>query len=186
MKEEIQNCIEILKSGGIILYPTDTVWGLGCDSTNEEAVKKIFDLKKRSDSKSLITVVSSDGMLQRYVNEVPELAWDLLDLATKPTTIVYPKAKNLANNCIAEDGSVGIRMIKDGFTNQLVHKYNKPIISTSANISGEPTPSNFNEISEAIKKGVDLVVDPTFDAGNRQSSSIIKLAINGEIQIIRK
>ncbi|MDF1672338.1 MAG: L-threonylcarbamoyladenylate synthase [Vicingaceae bacterium] len=186
MREEIQKCIDILNEGGIILYPTDTVWGLGCDATNEKAVAKIFDIKQREDSKSLITIVSSDGMLQRYVNEVPELAWDIMDLATKPTTIIYQNAKNLAKNCIAKDGSIGIRLIKDGFANQLVHRFNKPIISTSANISGDKTPSNYNKISDIIKNKVDFVVNSQFDTGTNQSSSILKLALNGEIKILRK
>ena len=186
MKEEIQKCIEVLKAGGIILYPTDTVWGLGCDATNEKAVAKIFEIKQREDSKSLITIVSSDGMLQRHVNEVPELAWDIIDLATKPTTIIYQNAKNLAKNCIAKDGSIGIRLIKEGFANQLVHRFNKPIISTSANISGESTPSIFNKISDTIKTKVDFVVNSQFDTGIKQPSSILKLNLNGEIEILRK
>lgn len=186
MKEEIQKCIEILKAGGIILYPTDTVWGLGCDATNEKAVAKIFEIKQRKDSKSLITIVSSDGMLQRYVNEVPDLAWDIMDLATKPTTIIYQNAKNLAKNCIAEDGSIGIRLVKEGFANKLVHRYNKPIISTSANISDDGTPLHFNDINDLIKNKVDIVVNPQFDTGNKKTSSILKLALNGEIEILRK
>lgn len=186
MKEEIQKCVKTLKNGGIILYPTDTVWGLGCDATNETAIAKIFELKKREDAKSLITIVSSDAMLQRYVEEVPELAWDIIDLATKSTTIIYSKGKNLATNSIAKDGSIGIRLIKEGFANQLVHRFNKPIISTSANISGEPTPLNFNEISTNLKKQVDFVVNSQFDTGSKQASSILKLALNGEIKVIRK
>lgn len=186
MKEEIQKCIEILNAGGVILYPTDTVWGLGCDATNSDAISKIYKIKNREDSKSLITIVCSDGMLQRYVEHVPELAWDIMDLATNPTTIIYPKAKNLAQNCIAQDGSIGIRMIKEGFANQLVHRFNKPIISTSANISGELTPKKFNEISNEIKNSVDYIVDNNFDSGNEKSSSILKLELNGEIKILRK
>lgn len=186
MKEEIQKAIEVLKAGGIILYPTDTIWGLGCDATNESAVAKIFEIKQRSDAKSLITIVSSDGMLQRYVKEVPDLAWDIMDLATKPTTIIYDTAKNIAKNAIAKDGSIGIRLIKEGFANQLVHKFNKPIISTSANISGEPTPNSFNEINEVIKNKTNFVVNPKFDKGIREPSSIMKLSLNGEVTIIRK
>jgi len=181
----INNCIEVLKSGGVILYPTDTVWGLGCDATNEEAVKKIFEIKQRSDAKSLITLVSSDAMLQKYVEEVPDLAWDIIDLATKPTTIIYPKGKNLASNALASDGSIGIRMIKNEFCSQLVHKFNKPIISTSANISGETTPSRLTEVYEDIKSKCDFIVDSQFDNGNSQPSSILKIEINGEIKIIR-
>lgn len=186
MKEEIEKCVKTLKEGGIILYPTDTIWGIGCDATNESAVAKIFKLKQRVDSKSLIVIVSSDGMLQKHVEEVPELAWDIIDLATKPTTIIYPKGKNLATNCLANDGSIGIRLIKEGFVNQLVHQFNKPIISTSANISGKISPENFNNVSSIIKEGVDLIVDQKFNSGNNVASSILKLAKNGEIQILRK
>lgn len=185
MKDEINKCIEVLKAGGIILYPTDTVWGLGCDATNEVAVKKIYDLKQREDSKSMIVIVANDAMLNKHVVEVPELAWDIIDLATKPTTIIYPKAKNLAKNVISSDNSIAIRVIKEGFSNQLLYKYNKPIISTSANISGKPTPQNFSEISNEIKLGVDFIVSQQFDSGNRKPSSIIKIGLKGEIQVIR-
>lgn len=186
MQEEIQKCIEILKAGGVILYPTDTVWGLGCDATNEEAIKKIYDIKQRSDAKSLITLVCNDGMLQKYVKEVPELAWDIIDLATKPTTIIYPQGKNLAQNVLAEDGSIGIRMIKNDFCNKLIYKLNKPIISTSANISGEETPIDFQSISDNIKSNIDYIVNPELDEGNKSLSCILKLALNGEIQVLRK
>lgn len=185
MTEDINKCIEVLKAGGIILYPTDTVWGLGCDATNEEAVKKIYALKQREDSKSMIVIVANDGMLQKHVQEVPELAWDIIDLATKPTTIIYPGAKNLAKNVISSDGSIAIRVIKDGFCNQLVHKFNKPIVSTSANISNQPTPQNFQEISPEINQGVDYIAPQQFDNGNKKPSSIIKIGLKGEIQVIR-
>lgn len=185
MNQEIQKCIEILKKGGIILYPTDTVWGIGCDATNESAVKRIFEIKKREDSKSLITLVCNDRMLQQYVYEVPELAWDIIDLSTKPTTIIYPKGKNLASNAIAEDGSIGIRLIKNDFCNNLIYKLNKPIISTSANISGESTPLNFSNISEDIKSNVDYIVSPDLDKGYGKSSSVLKLELNGEIKVLR-
>lgn len=186
MQEEIQKCIEVLKAGGVILYPTDTVWGLGCDATNVEAVKKIYDIKQRSDAKSLITLVCNDGMLQKYVKEVPELAWDIIDLATKPTTIIYPQGKNLAQNALGEDGSIGIRLIKDNFCNKLIYKLNKPIISTSANISGKETPIDFQSISDNIKSDVDYIVNPELDKGLKYLSSILKLALNGEIQVLRK
>ncbi|MCB0409142.1 MAG: threonylcarbamoyl-AMP synthase [Flavobacteriales bacterium] len=186
MQEQIHKCIEILKAGGIILYPTDTVWGLGCDATNQEAVKKIYQIKQREDSKSLITLVSSDAMLQRYVIEVPELAWDLIDLATKPTTVIFPKGKNLAPNVIAQDGSIGIRMIKEGFCNQLVHKFGKAIVSTSANISETPSPSYFHDISPEIISKVDFIVDSLLDKGTHQPSSIIKIGLKGEIEVLRK
>lgn len=186
MTTEINKCLEILKSGGIILYPTDTVWGIGCDATNAEAVAKIFKLKQRAEAKSLIVLVASDAMLQNHVAEVPELAWDIIDLATSPTTIIYPKGKNLAKNVLAENGSIAIRMIKDDFCVQLLQKFRKPIVSTSANISGTPTPFNFKSIQKPIKKGVDYVVDAAFDKGTHQPSALIKLGLSGEIEIIRK
>ena len=182
----IQQCIDVLKAGGVILYPTDTVWGLGCDATNEDAVKKVYDIKQRNDAKSLIALVSSDAMLQKHVTEVPDLAWDIMDMATKPTTIIYTKGKNLAPNVMAKDGSIGIRMIKEGFCNQLVHKFNSPLISTSANISGRPSPLLFNDISTPIHSAVDYIVDHQLDQGNHQPSSIIKLGLKGEVEILRK
>lgn len=186
MKEELDQCITILKEGGLILYPTDTIWGIGCDATNKDAVAKIYALKNRSDAKSLISIVSDDAMLQRYVVEVPEIAWDVIDLSDKPTTIIYPKAKNIASNAIADDGSIGIRMIRTGFAHQLAHRFNKAIISTSANISNQASPANFSEISEEIKSGVDYVVNPQFDSGTHSSSSILKIGLKGEIAVIRK
>ncbi|MGE3654986.1 MAG: L-threonylcarbamoyladenylate synthase [Flavobacteriales bacterium] len=183
--DDINKCIDVLKAGGIILYPTDTVWGIGCDATNEEAVQKIYNLKQREDSKSMIVIVANDAMLQKYVVEVPELAWDIIDLATKPTTIIYPEAKNLARNVISSDKSIAIRVIKDGFCNQLAYKFNKPIVSTSANISTKPTPKNFQEISNEIKNNVDFIVNPQQNKGNEKPSSIIKIGLKGEIQIIR-
>jgi L-threonylcarbamoyladenylate synthase len=185
MKQEIQQCIEVLKAGGIILYPTDTVWGIGCDATNKDAVQKIYDLKKRIDSKSLIIIVANDRMLNYHVKDVPELAWDIIDIANKPTTIIYQDGKNLAKNAMAEDQSIAIRMIKEGFAHQLAFNYRKPIVSTSANISGSPTPTTFKEISTAIKNGVNHIVNQSFDTGNKKPSSLIKLGLNGDINIIR-
>ena len=185
MKQEIHKCIEVLKAGGIILYPTDTVWGIGCDATNEAAVQKIYELKKRIDAKSLIVIVANDRMLNYHVKDVPELAWDIIDIANKPTTIIYQDGKNLADNVMAEDKSIAIRMIKEGFAHQLAFNYRKPIVSTSANISGSPTPISFKEISISIKNGVHHVVNPTFDNGNKRPSSLIKLGLNGDINIIR-
>jgi L-threonylcarbamoyladenylate synthase len=186
MKEEIHKCIEVLKAGGLILYPTDTVWGIGCDATNEEAVKKIYDLKQREDSKSLIIIVANDRMLNYHVKDVPELAWDIIDIASKPTTIIYNGASNLAQNIIAKDKSIAIRLTKEGFAHQLAFNYRKPIVSTSANISNAPTPLNFNEISDQIKKAVNFTVDSKFDEGNKKPSSLIKLGLSGEIEVIRK
>lgn len=186
MINEINKCIEVLKSGGIILYPTDTVWGIGCDATNEEAVNKIYQLKQRNDSKSMIVIVANDAMLQKYVVEIPDLAWDIIDISDKPTTIIYPKAKQLAKNVIAKNGSIAIRMVKEDFCNQLVQKFNKPIVSTSANVSEFPTPLHFQEISNKIKDGVNYVVDQKFDTGTKKASSIIKIGLAGEIEVIRK
>ncbi|MCC7332909.1 MAG: threonylcarbamoyl-AMP synthase [Flavobacteriales bacterium] len=186
MQNEINKCIEVLKSGGIILYPTDTVWGIGCDATNEEAVKKIYELKQREDSKSMIVLVSSDAMLQKYVVDVPPLAWDIIDLATKPTTIIYPKARLIAKNAVAIDGSVGIRMVKNNFAHHLIQKFNKPIISTSANISGKSTPLTFQNIDKSITTQVLHVVNQLFDNGNHNPSSIISLNLKGEIKVLRK
>lgn len=186
MITEINNCIKTLKKGGLILYPTDTVWGIGCDATNPEAVAKIFSLKQRSESKSLIVLVAHDGMLQNHVTDVPELAWDIIDLATSPTTIIYPKGKNLAKNVLVQDGSIAIRLTKDDFCVQLLKKFKKPIVSTSANISSSPTPFHFNAIENAIKQGVDYVVNPQFDKGTHQPSALLKLGLSGEIEVIRK
>ena len=186
MKEEIHQCITVLKAGGLILYPTDTVWGIGCDATNEEAVAKVFDLKKRIDSKSLIVIVANDRMLNYHVKDVPELAWDVIDLAVKPTTVIYPEACKVAKNVIATDGSIAIRMVKEGFAHQMAFNYRKPIISTSANLSNTPTPLKFTEISNTIKNGVDYIVKEQFDTGSHQSSSIIQMGMHGEIKIIRK
>jgi L-threonylcarbamoyladenylate synthase len=186
MKQEIHKAIEVLKAGGIILYPTDTVWGIGCDATNEEAVQKVFDLKKRADSKSLIVIVANDRMLNYHVKDVPELAWDIVDISSKPTTIIYEDGKNLAKNVMAKDNSIAIRMIKEGFAHQLAFNYRKPIVSTSANISNSPTPISFNEISNEIKNGVDFIVNQSFDTGNKKPSSLMKLGLHGDIEIIRK
>ena len=186
MKEEIQKCIEVLKSGGIILYPTDTVWGIGCDATNEEAVKKVFDLKQRDDAKSLIVLVANDAMLNNHVKNIPELAWDLIDIATSPTTIIYDGAKNLAKNVIAKNGSIAIRMVKDNFCHQLIYNYRKPIVSTSANITSFPTPLSFNDISPEIKNHVDYVVDSKLEYGNQKPSSLIQLGLNGSVKILRR
>jgi L-threonylcarbamoyladenylate synthase len=186
MREEIKKCIKVLKAGGLILYPTDTVWGIGCDATNETAVKKVYDIKKREDSKNLIVIVANDRMLNYHIKDVPELAWDIIDIADKPTTIIYNEGVRLAQNLISKDNSIAIRMIKEGFAHQLVFNFNKPIVSTSANISGSSTPLSFDEISNNIKESADFVVDSKFDTGNKKPSSLIKLTIDGTIEILRK
>lgn len=187
MEEEIRKALETLKSGGTILYPTDTVWGLGCDATNKDAVDKIFRIKQRAESKSLIVLVDNDQKLNKYLKDVPAMAWDLIEFSEKPITIIYPDARGLAPNAVAEDGSVGIRLTKDEFCRKLIGKFNKPIISTSANISGQPTPSSFSEISPEIIKSVDHVVNwRQHEKKTPPPSTIIKLAMNGEFTIIRK
>jgi L-threonylcarbamoyladenylate synthase len=187
MEQEIIKALEVLKAGGTILYPTDTVWGLGCDATNSEAVDKIFKIKQRSESKSLIVLVDNEQKLNKYLEDVPAMAWDLIEFTEKPLTIIYPGARGLAPNAIAEDGSVAIRLTKDEFCKKLIGKFNKPIISTSANISGQPTPSSFREISPGILNSVDHVVNwRQNETNNPPPSTIIKLAMNGEFTIIRK
>lgn len=187
MKEEIHKAVEVLRKGGIILYPTDTVWGIGCDATNQEAVAKVYEIKKREDSKSLVLLASDIDMICRYVKEIPEMAVQLVEVNDKPMTIIYPGAMGLAPNAIAEDGTVGIRIPMMDFCCQLASRLGRPIVSTSANISGEPTPKRFAEIPQQIKDAVDHIVDPSLEAGaTGQASSIIKVGLDYTIQIIRK
>ncbi|HON53370.1 MAG TPA: L-threonylcarbamoyladenylate synthase [Bacteroidales bacterium] len=187
MKEDIEKSLDVLYAGGIFLYPTDTVWGLGCDATNEVAVKKIYAAKQRNEQVPLLVLVNSIAMLERYVEEVPQVAYDIIELSEKPITIVFEKGKNLAKNCLNSDGSIGIRVTNEQFTNQLITRFKRPIISTSANIHGQPTPSIFNEISIEIKSAVDYIVKyRQNDVSPTQASSIIKIKNNSEITIIRK
>ena len=187
MHDDIKKAFEVLKSGGIILYPTDTIWGIGCDATNEKAVEKIYKIKKREDSKSMLVLMENPALLERYVTEVPEIAWDLIEIATTPLTIIFSKAKNLAKNLIAEDGSIGIRFTKEAFSSQLLQRFRRPLVSTSANISSEKSPAYFDEISEEIRNQVDYVVEYRQDDHTpSQPSSIIKLGVGGQIEIIRK
>ena len=204
MKEDIQKALEVLRSGGIILYPTDTVWGIGCDATDPEAVAKIYALKRREDSKSLVLLASDMDMICRYVKEVPEMAVQLVEVNDKPMTIIYPDAVAgpgaaadgtlpradrhcLAFNTVAEDGTVGIRIPMMDFCQQLVSRFGRPIVSTSANISGEATPKKYAEISREIKYAVDHIVAHALERGSTgQSSSIIKVGLDYSIEIIRK
>lgn len=184
---DIRAAIDVLKQGGTILYPTDTIWGIGCDATNPEAVKKVFEIKRREDSKALICLVDSVGRLQRYVRNVPDVAWDIIDLATKPTTVILNGAAGLAPNLLAEDGSVGLRVTSEVFSQQLCFRFQKAIVSTSANISGEPSPQTFADVSEEIKQAVDYVcLSRQRDTSRREPSSIIKLTPSGEVTVIRK
>lgn len=186
MKEEIESCLKVLNEGGLILYPTDTVWGIGCDATNEEAVEKVYRLKQRPDSKALICLVSNIRMLERHVYEVPEPAYDLVELSTRPTTIIYDQPMNVAKNLVAEDDTLAIRVASDEFCQRLTARMKRPLVSTSANISGRPTPGSFAEIDEEILKGVDYIVNLHREKKNGPPSSIIKLGNNGLVKIIRK
>ena len=186
-RDDIKKCLEVLNNGGVILYPTDTIWGLGCDATNQEAVKKIFDIKKRAESKSMLVLMDNINLLERYVDKAPEVAYDLIELTEKPLTIIYSGAKNLASGLIAQDGSVGIRFTSEPFTSQLIQRFRKPIVSTSANISGMRSPANFDEIDEEIINDVDYTVTyRQTDKTSASPSSIIKLGETGEVKIIRK
>ncbi len=187
MHEDIIKAIEVLNAGGLILYPTDTVWGIGCDATNEDAVKKIYALKKREDSKALLVLMNNINRLSQYVEEVPEIAWELLDVNDKPMTIIYPGAKNLAKNLIAEDGSVGIRITNDEFCDKLLTRFKKPIVSTSANISGQSSPATFEQITDEVKRGVAHITSwRQDDLLQRPASSIIKIDKAGRIEVLRK
>ena len=184
--EEISNALSVLKRGGIILYPTDTVWGIGCDATNADAIDRIYELKKRSETKAMICLVSDFKMLNQYVEEVPEVAYDILKYAAKPTTIVYDKPIRIAENLVGDDDTLGIRVTKDDFCNRLIRKLKKPLVSTSANISGEKTPENFAQISPSILKGVDYVVNLQQSQKPSKPSAIIKLSNDGKVKVIRK
>jgi len=187
MEEDIKKSCEILSKGGIILYPTDTIWGIGCDATNEEAVKKIYSVKQRADSKSMLVLLDSSAKLDYYISDFPNIALDLIELSDKPLTIIYSGAKNLAPNLIAEDGSIGIRITQESFSKELCRRFKKPIVSTSANISGKPSPANFSEIESAIIDAVDYVVNyRQDDLTKSKPSSIIKLDAGGVVKIIRE
>ncbi len=176
-----------MNEGGIILYPTDTIWGIGCDATNEDAVRRVYEIKQRSDSKAMLVLVNSAVKVDFYVRDVPEIAWDLIELADKPLTIIYSGARHLASNLVAEDGSVGIRVTDEEFSKRLCQQFRKAIVSTSANISGQPSPANFSEISEDIKSAVDYIVGVRQEEmGHPKPSSIIKLDKGGVIKIIRE
>lgn len=186
-EEDIRNAVETMRKGGVILYPTDTVWGIGCDATNPEAVKRVYDIKQRDDSKALICLVDSDARLQRYIRNVPDVAWQLIDSVTRPTTLILDGAINLAENLIAEDGSIGIRITNEPFSKELCYRFQKAIVSTSANISGEPAAQNYCDIDPRIIEAVDYVCwSRRQEHKPHTPSSIIKLKANGEVTIIRK
>ncbi|WP_409529539.1 L-threonylcarbamoyladenylate synthase [Soonwooa sp.] len=182
----IEKAIESLQNGGTILYPTDTIWGIGCDATNPEAIKKVFDIKHRDANKSMIILVENEKRLQDFV-EVPEMAWEIIDLSEKPITIVYESAKGLPKEALAEDGSIGIRLIKDDFCKKLISKLNKPIVSTSANLSGDKSPLKFSDISQEIIDAVDYAVEENREKISKYSgSSVIKVWKNGQIKVLRE
>ena len=185
-KEDIRRAVEVMNKGGVILYPTDTIWGLGCDATNADAVRRIYEIKQRTDAKALISLVDSETKVQFYVKEVPEVAWDVMELSERPMTVVFDGGRNLAPNLLAEDGSVAIRITKEAFSKELCMRMKRAVVSTSANISGQPAPRCFAEISEEIKGAVDYICTSRQDEPPTQTaSSIIKLGAGGEVTIIR-
>ena len=182
----MENIIQILKSGGTILYPTDTIWGIGCDATNIEAVNKIFDIKKREKNKSMIILVESEKRLQDLV-DVPEMAWEIIDLSEKPVTIVYENPRGLPQELLAEDGSIGIRLVKNDFCKKLITKLNKPLVSTSANFSGDKSPLKFSDISSEIIDLVDFTVEENREVVSKYSgSSVIKIWSDGRVKVLRE
>ncbi|MBP3423867.1 MAG: threonylcarbamoyl-AMP synthase [Alistipes sp.] len=186
MDREIALALEVLRSGGIILYPTDTVWGIGCDATNAEAVQKIYDLKRSADKKSMLVLCKDADMVVRYVNKAPGIAFEVMEMATKPLTLILPGASGVAANLIPEEGTLGVRVPNHEFCQKLLYKFGKPIVSTSANISGEKTPKKVAEISKEILEGVDFVVNPRFQGRpTGQPSSIIAFGEGCEVNIIR-
>ena len=201
-KSDLEEAVRVLRAGGVIVYPTDTVWGIGCDATNEEAVRRVYALKRRADSKSMLVLLDAPGKLQGYVEEVPEMAWELLECTSplqlplqggrentesiRPLTIIYPRGKNLARNLLAEDGSVGIRITQEPFSKALCERLRRPIVSTSANISGEPAAKTFHQISEAVLEQADYIcLYRRDDEEEKAPSSIIKVGLHNEIEIIR-
>lgn len=186
MDKDIKAALNVLFKGGTILYPTDTIWGIGCDATNEKAVERIYEIKKREDKEGMLVLLGSPDCLDRYV-DIPDVAWTLINIADKPLTIIYPGAKNLASNLLASDGSVGIRIVKDSFCERLIQQFKRPVVSTSANISGEKSPRIFSEISKEIINSVDHVVKYRQDDLKKvKPSGIIKLGLKGEVKVIRE
>lgn len=186
INDDVFKAHEIIKEGGIILYPTDTVWGIGCDATNPEAVAKIYKLKKRAQSQSMIVLMNGDKMMYNVFKEIPEVAWQIIELSENPTTLILDKPRNVAANLIGPDNTLGIRIVKEPFCFKLLEKMKKPLVSTSANISGQPTPKSFKEISPEILKGVDYIVNLHRDKIAGKPSTIIKLSADSQVKIIRK
>ena len=186
-QDDLDHALNILRKGGVILYPTDTIWGLGCDATNDHAIDRIYQIKKRSDTKSLISLVSDESMLNKCVKNVPNVAWDIIQYSEKPITIIYDDIFCISGKAIASDGSAGIRIVKDDFCKALIQKLGKPIISTSANFSEQPSPASFKDIDPVLLSSVDYVVKyRQQESAIQRASSIIKIKNNGEIAVIRK
>ena len=183
---EVHKANEVLQNGGIILYPTDTVWGIGCDATNPEAIAKIYKLKQRVETQSMICLVNGEKMIYSIFKDIPEVAWQIMDLSEKPTTLILDKPRNVAPNIVATDDTLGIRLVKEPFCFKLMERMKKPLVSTSANISGQPTPKSFKEISPEIIKGVDYVVNLNHEKICDKPSTIIKLSLDNQVKIIRK
>jgi len=186
VNQEVHNAFEVIKEGGIILYPTDTVWGIGCDATNPEAIAKIYKLKQRAETQSMICLMNGEKMVYNVFKEIPEVAWQIIDLSEKPTTLILDQPRNVAPNIIAPDNTLGMRIVKEPFCFKLMERMKKPLVSTSANISGQPTPKSFKEISPEIIKGVDYVVNLHHDKINEKASTIIKLTNDSQVKVIRK
>lgn len=187
MITEINHCIDILKKGGVLIYPTDTIWGIGCDATNAGAVEKVFKAKGRAHTKSLIVLIDTENKLERYVKQVPEIAWDLIEQVDTPLTLIYPQGINLAHNVLGKDNSVAIRIVNDEFSKEMIRRFGKPIVSTSANFSGDPSPVTFSRIPEKLLQSADYVVNWGRDTfKTNRPSTIIKLGLNGEIELIRQ
>lgn len=186
LQQEISNALEVLNKGGLILYPTDTVWGIGCDATKEEAIAQIYKIKNRPEDSPLICLVSNIRMLEKYVYEVPDIAYDLIEASDTPLTIIYDNPMNVAANLPGNDNSLAIRVVKDEFCQRLIAKFKRPLISTSANLSGKPGPASFERIDKSLKGKIDYIVDPSVQRTRNKPSTIIKISNNGEFKIIRK
>lgn len=185
INEEVHNAFEAIKNGGIILYPTDTVWGIGCDATNPEAVKKIYELKQREETKSMIVLVNGERLMYNIFKEIPEVAWQIIELSAKPTTLILDNPKNVAPNLVATDNTLGVRMVTEPFCYKLMERMKKPLVSTSANISGMPTPNSFKEIDHHILDSVDYIVNLHHDKTAAKPSTIIKLGNDLQVKVIR-
>jgi L-threonylcarbamoyladenylate synthase len=186
MQNTYHEAIQTLKSGGVLLYPSDTIWGLGCDVRNEQAIEKILELKNRPADKGLIVLIAKIEQLSEYVEQVPEIAWDLVEFAEDPLTIIYPKGKNVSPSLLGPDGSIAIRLVKDEFCKGLIYRYQRAIVSTSANLSGEPSPVNFAGIAPSIIAGVTHVLkNPTGEGTAKKASKIVQLGLHGDYKLIR-